>query len=93
VLSAETRVRRAPNVLAERVRGAVVILDPGRGRYVRLNGAGGLLWDALVEPATLEELSARLAEAYAVDAARASADASSFVSALADRELVELGTS
>lgn len=90
MLSADSRVSRARNALAERVRGASVVLDPDRGRYVRLNAAGGLLWDALEEPATLEELARRLAGAYALDEARARADASAFVEALADRELVEV---
>jgi hypothetical protein len=80
-------------VLAERVRGAVVVLDPAESRYVRLNPAGSLLWDALAAPATLEALAGRLVDAYAVDAARATADASAFVAALAERDLVELGAS
>jgi hypothetical protein len=90
VLSPHTRVSRAPNALAERVRGATVVLDPDRGRYVRLNATGGILWDALDEPTTIEGLAGRLAGDYGIDVERATADASAFVTALAERELVAL---
>jgi len=66
------------------------VLDPDRGRYVRLNAAGGVLWDALAGPTTLEELAARLTADYGIDKDRAAADASAFVTRLADRELVAL---
>lgn len=88
MLSPQTRVSRAPNALAERVRDATVVLDPDRGRYVRLNGTGGFLWDALEAPTTLDALAARLAADYGIDAGRAATDATAFVSALAERELV-----
>jgi hypothetical protein len=90
VLSPQTRVSRAPNALAERVRGATVVLDPDHGRYVRLNATGGLLWDALKGPTTIAELAGRLSGDYGIEAERATADASAFVSALAERELVAL---
>jgi hypothetical protein len=88
VISLHTRLSRAPNALAERVRGATVVLDPDSGRYVRLNAIGGVLWEALEKPTTIEELAGRLSGDYGIDAARATADASAFVSALAERELV-----
>ena len=90
MLSPQTVVSRAPNALAERVRGATVVLDPDRGRYVRLNATAGLLWDALEGPTTIEELAGRLTGDYGIEAARATADASAFVAALAERELVAL---
>ncbi|MEP6977238.1 MAG: PqqD family protein [Thermoleophilia bacterium] len=93
MLSPHTRVSRAPNALAERVRGATVVLDPDGGRYVRLNGTAGILWEALEAPTSIEELGARLAEDYGIDAARATSDATTFVSALAERELVALDDS
>ena len=93
MLSPHTRVSRAPNALAERVRGATVVLDPDSGRYVRLNGTGGFLWEALETPTTLDELGIGLAGAYGIDAARATVDATAFVSALAERELVALDDS
>jgi hypothetical protein len=93
VVSPHTRVSRAPNTLAERVRGATVVLEPDSGRYVRLNATGSVLWEALEGPATIDELAGRLAGDYGIDAARATADASAFVSALAERELVALSDS
>ena len=69
------------------------MLDPDSGRYVRLNATGGVLWEALETPTTIEELAGRLSGDYGIDAVRATADASAFVSALAERELVALGDS
>jgi hypothetical protein len=93
VLSPHIRVSRAPNALAERVRGATVVLDPDRGRYVRLNAAGGVLWETLDRPTTIEQLAARLAGDYGIEPVRATADASTFVAALAERKLVTLSDS
>jgi hypothetical protein len=93
VLRPKTRISRAPNTLAERVRGSTVVLDPERGRYVRLNATGAALWESLEAPTTIEELSGQLSRDYGVDAARADGDAAAFVAALADRELVELSDS
>ena len=93
MLSPHTHVSRAPNALAERIRGATVVLDPDSSRYVRLNGTGGALWEALERPTTIAVLAGRLAADYGVDEARATADASAFVAALAERTLVTFGDS
>ena len=81
-------IARRDDVLAERVLDETVLLDPAAGTYVRLNGAGTLLWEALERPATLDALAARLAEHYELDAARARDDAARFVDSLAQRDVV-----
>jgi hypothetical protein len=87
-------VARRPGVLAERVLEETVLLDPDEGTYVRLNGAGTLLWEALErEPATLDALAGRLAERYGLDPERARADAARFVDSLAARDIVSRGSS
>lgn len=87
----EPLVARRPGVLAERVLDETVLLDPHAGSYVRLNGSGTLLWEALEQPATVETLAGRLAERYSLDPAQARADAGRFVESLADRDVVSVG--
>ena len=82
-------VVRNPSAIAERVGGDLVVLDLEQDRYVRLNGSGAALWEALAEPQSVEALAARLVAAGA-PSARAAVDAAAFVRALAERSLVEL---
>lgn len=81
-------IARRDDVLAERVLDETVLLDPAAGTYVRLNGAGTLLWEALERPATLDALTERLAAHYELDPARARDDAARFVDSLAQRDVV-----
>lgn len=66
----------------------VVVLDSKRASYLAINGAGARLWPALVEGATLEHLADLLVGTYAIDRARARADADAFVAALTDQGLM-----
>ncbi|HEY2436416.1 MAG TPA: PqqD family protein [Solirubrobacteraceae bacterium] len=61
-----------------------------RDLFVRLNATGRWLWDQLDRPRTIAELSDLMAERYPSAADRAAADVESFVSALAERDLVAL---
>ncbi len=81
-------IARREDVLAERVLDETVLLDPGSGTYVRLNGTGTVLWEALERPATLDALADRLAAHYDLDPGRAREDAARFVDALAQRDVV-----
>jgi len=66
----------------------VVVLDGRSANYLAINGAGAHLWPALVEGATLEQLADLLVKAYAIDRARATADANGFVAALDEQGLM-----
>lgn len=89
-MPAASTVSRDAGVLAERVLADTLLLDPATGTYVRLNESGGLLWDALACPASVDELAGRLADRYGLDAERAAADAERFVASLAGRGLVRV---
>jgi hypothetical protein len=71
------------------VDGEVIALDIGSGEYLSLNGTGRILWMALVEPVSVEELGSLLTEAFDVSEDIATADASAFVADLADRSLLD----
>jgi hypothetical protein len=89
-ITAETVVTRRPEALAEQVHDDTLILDPVGDRYVRLNASGGTLWRRLDQPRTVDDLARTLVESAGIDQSRALADVSTFLSALAERELVAL---
>jgi hypothetical protein len=64
---------RAPEVLWRRtLRG--VLLRPPRGAAVMIDGSGGLVWDALASPTSVEDLVDRLAAATGGDRSVIAAD-------------------
>ena len=69
--------------------GEMVAVDVRSSNYLGANPAGLLLWRALAEGATRDELVARLVEAFEVEPDRAGTDVDSFLSTLADRDLLE----
>lgn len=90
-IDAQTTVVRRADVITESVHDDVVVLDPETSRYVRLNRAAALLWDALgASSATVEALADVLQARLGAPAERALPDALAFTSAMADRGLVRL---
>jgi hypothetical protein len=67
----------------------VVVLDLRGSVYLKLNGTGRVLWEALVEPRTDTELATALVEKYGIDEERAAADVSAFLDDLRRRDLLE----
>jgi Coenzyme PQQ synthesis protein D (PqqD) len=67
----------------------VVVLDLRGSVYLKLNGTGRVLWEALVEPRTAAELATALVEQYGIEDERAAADVSAFLDDLRRRDLLE----
>lgn len=78
--------RRRADVSWRRSIDAVVLMPAGAAEPAALPGTAGSVWDLLAEPATLAELVAALAVAYAVDPAVITADVAGLLA-----QLVELG--
>ena len=89
-LEPDSTVARAEGWAVETLGDEVVMLDPSRDRYLRLNRTGALLWSALEAPATVEELAGRLADAEGIPAERANRDALAFLSSLIEHGAVQL---
>jgi hypothetical protein len=70
------------------VDGEIVALDEATAEYLAANEAGGLLWRALADGATREDLAAKLADAYGLTAERATADTDAFLASLRERGLL-----
>jgi hypothetical protein len=71
------------------VDGEIVALDEAAAVYLAANESGGLLWHALREGATREQLAALLAERYGLDSERAAADVDAFLAALREHRLLQ----
>jgi hypothetical protein len=80
---------RKTDVTWRQVGDEVIVLDMSTWEYLGLNGTGAILWPALVEGATPEELRERLVDSYGIERERAAADVRAFLAALADVGLLE----
>ena len=68
--------------------GEVIALEARGSTYLAANGAGTLLWRALVAGATRERLVDELVSVYGIERDRAVADVDGFVAALAEQGLL-----
>lgn len=71
------------------VEGEVVLLDGERAEFLAVNRTGAALWTLLVGGASRDELAAALVERFEVEAVDAAADVDRFLSALAERQLLQ----
>lgn len=85
----ETRLTlRDADVDWREVEGELVVLDLRESRYLAINPTGRILWTALVEGATRNELIDRLIEAFDIDRVRAAEDVDAFTAELKARDLL-----
>jgi hypothetical protein len=71
------------------VDGEVVVLEVESGNYLNLNGSAGVLWRALVDPASTEELIDVLRTTFGISEEQAEMDVRVFLDDLNQRSLVE----
>jgi outer membrane protein assembly factor BamB len=83
------RLVATDGVLVSEVDDEQVLLDTDAGTYYGLNAVGTVLWDALQEPRSVEELVALTAEEFDVSSAECRDDVRSFVTDLDEAGLVE----
>ncbi len=79
---------REANLSWQLVGDDIVVIDLAGSVYLKLNGSGRVLWEALADSATEPELISKLVDTYGVDAERASADVAAFVTDLRSRDLL-----
>ena len=68
--------------------GEIIALEARGSTYVAANGAGTLLWHALVAGTTREQLVDALVDAYGIDREQAAADTERFLAQLAEQGLL-----
>ena len=79
---------KADDVVWREIGDELVVLELSTSTYLTLNGTARYLWESLTDATTIDGLSEILVEHYQISADQARSDAESFVSALADRELI-----
>jgi hypothetical protein len=67
----------------------VVAVDTRKAVYMAINRSGAILWPALVEGTSREELVGRLTQAFGVDRSVAEADVDAFLQLLDEHDLLE----
>jgi hypothetical protein len=67
----------------------IVAVDTRQSTYMAVNRSGAVLWPALLEGATREELVDRLVGKYGVGQGDAERDVDVFIEALAQQDLLE----
>ncbi|MGZ8783270.1 MAG: PqqD family protein [Gaiellaceae bacterium] len=67
----------------------LIAIDVRESTYLTANGSGMLLWSALSEGASKEDLVAKLVAEYEIDAATAAADVEQFLTDLRERGLLD----
>jgi hypothetical protein len=71
------------------IEGEVVAVDTRKAVYMAVNHAGAVLWPALADGATREQLVERLVQAYEVDRVAAEADVGAFLTVLEEHDLLD----
>jgi hypothetical protein len=82
------RYRRVDELLAVDVDDDVMIFDAVRGKYFATRGVGAVVWAALIEPCTTDELCEHVVAAYEVDLGLCRRDVQVFVDRLCRDGLV-----
>ena len=81
----------SPHVLAQRVKGDMVLLDLRTDHYFGLDGVGSRLWDLLVAGEDFDVIREQLLQEYDVSPATLEADMEQWLAALVDAGLVVSG--
>lgn len=85
-----TRLRLRNADLAWRtVDDEMIAIDVRESTYLSANESGAVLWRALAEGTTADELTATLVEAYGIAADQAAADIDAFLAELRERNLLD----
>ncbi|HZM56677.1 MAG TPA: PqqD family protein [Acidimicrobiales bacterium] len=79
---------KVDDVVWREVGDELVVLELSTSTYLTLNGTAKYLWESLADGATLDRLIEMLVERYQISNHQARSDTESFLSALADRELI-----
>jgi hypothetical protein len=88
-LNTEARLTRAEECVSADLGGQMAILHPGSGMYFGLNAVGATIWEALGEPATRQELCARVMAEYSVSEEQCAADVARLIDSLLEHGLVK----
>lgn len=81
-------VARTPGNIVSDMEGEKVMLSVERGKYYNLGALGGVIWDLIEHPISVEELVKYLLSEYEVDQKECEEEVLLFLNHLKDEELV-----
>jgi Coenzyme PQQ synthesis protein D (PqqD) len=84
-----TRLRLRRDLVWREAGEEIIALDGGPGRYVSTNAAGRVLWRALADGASREDLVRELVAGFAIDPGRAARDVDAYLAELEEKGLLE----
>ena len=87
-MTAQLRLRNA-DLAWRTVDDEMIAIDVRESNYLTANDSGAILWSALADGTTKDELADRLVETYGIDPDTAAADVESFLRELRERGLLE----
>ena len=79
---------RQADVHWREIDGEIIALEARGSRYLAANGAGAVLWRALLDGTTRDGLADELVRRYGIDRERAVADADRFLDTLVEMDLL-----
>ncbi|WP_322907494.1 lasso peptide biosynthesis PqqD family chaperone [Paenibacillus campi] len=84
------RIVQNQNYIASDMNGEKVMLDVQSGKYYNLGMIGGRIWDLSAQPATVDEIVARLLQEYDVAPELCKQQVSTFIGQMLSEGLVEI---
>jgi hypothetical protein len=80
---------RRPDLNAVVMDGELVMMGVEQGEYFGLRDVAATIWEALAEPATLDQLCAAVSAEYAVTPEACRADVAAFLDQMLDKKLID----
>lgn len=80
--------KRSPEVCAATLDDEVVLLKPGSGECYSIRGVAAVVWDAVAEPACMDDIIAVVCGRFAVTPREAASDIARFLTELRSEGLI-----
>jgi hypothetical protein len=89
-VSIQQTVRQMKGNIVSDMDGEKVMLSVENGKYYNFGDVGGIIWDLMEEPITVNQLITRLEDLYEVQHIECEKQVISFLEQLLDENLIEL---
>ncbi len=80
--------RQNHNICAAELDGEICLFDPGKAKYLNLNGSGSAIWNLLAEPMDKGAIVAEMLDRYEVEEAPCQSEVEAFLKDATEQGLV-----
>ena len=87
-MTMQTILVRKAEIMAADMNGSTVMMDIPTGKYYNLGEVGGVIWDLLEQPTSVEALIGKLMEKYDVSREQCEKDTLQFLQQLLNSSLI-----